>query len=64
MKVFVGGLEAGKNFPVRKEPFIDLTDCRDLIVVDRQFYLDNQDLIHDWAIGNSNPKLPKPLSVR
>ena len=56
-RVFVGGLEAGKNFPVRKEAFLDLTDCDDLIVVDRQYFLDNEDLIRDWAIDKKNTKL-------
>lgn len=46
----MGGLEAGKNFSIRKEPFLDLTDCSDLIVVDRQYFLKNEDLIRDWAL--------------
>lgn len=56
-RVFVGGLEAGKNFPIRKEPFLDLTDCSDLIVVDRQYFLKNEDLIRDWALDKNNPRL-------
>lgn len=53
----MGGLEADKNFPVRKEAFLDLTDCDDLIVVDRQYFLDNEDLIRDWALDKKNTKL-------
>lgn len=56
-RVFVGGLEAGKNFPIRNEPFLDLTDCNDLIVADRQYFLDNEDLIRDWALNRKNPRL-------
>lgn len=56
-RVFVGGLEAGKNFPIRKEPFLGLTECSDLIVVDRQYFLKNEDLIRDWALDKNNPRL-------
>jgi len=56
-RVFVGGLEAGKNFPIRSEPFLDLTDYNDLIVADRQYFLDNEDLIRDWALNRKNPRL-------
>jgi hypothetical protein len=34
-----------------------LTDCDDLIVVDRQYFLDNEDLIRDWALDKKNTKL-------
>lgn len=56
-RVFVGGLEAGKNFPIRKEPFLDLTDCNDLIVVDRQYFLENEDLIRDRALDKKTQDL-------
>jgi len=55
--VFVGGIEAGRNFPIREEPFLDLTGCNDLIIVDRQYFLDNEDLVRDWALNRKNPKL-------
>ena len=55
--VFVGGIEAGRNFPVREEPFLDLTGCDDLIIVDREYYLKNEDLIRDWALNRENPRL-------
>ena len=45
------------RIPARKEAFLDLTDCDDLIVVDRQYFLDNEDLIRDWALDKKNTKL-------
>jgi hypothetical protein len=36
---FIGGLVEGINFPVgRKTPLIDLRDCNDVIIVDREYF--------------------------
>lgn len=33
------------------------TDCDDLIIIDRQYFLDNEDFIRDWALYKKNPRL-------
>jgi hypothetical protein len=47
---FIGGLVEGINFPVgRNTPLIDLRDCNDVIIVDREYFLKNMRLIQGWA---------------
>jgi hypothetical protein len=47
---FIGGLIEGINFPKgRMTPLIDLTECNDVIVVDRNYFLENKKLIEAWA---------------
>jgi hypothetical protein len=47
---FIGGIVEGINFPVgRKIPLIDLRDCNDVIIVDREYLLKNIRLIQSWA---------------
>jgi hypothetical protein len=48
---FIGGIVEGINFPVgRKTPIIDLRDCNDVIIVDREYFLKNIRLIQSWAL--------------
>jgi hypothetical protein len=48
---FIGGLASGINFPKeRKKPIIDLTDCKDVIIVDRHYFLNNLVSIQAWAL--------------
>jgi len=50
---FVGGLVEGFNYPRGKynkdKPFIDLNDCTDIIVVDRNYFKENVAFILAWA---------------
>jgi len=47
---FVGGLIEGINFPKGKStPLIDLAECNDIILVDRNYFLENKRLIEAWA---------------
>jgi hypothetical protein len=46
---FIGGLTEGVNFPSKKRPFIDLTGCSDIILIDRKYFLENKKLVEDWA---------------
>jgi hypothetical protein len=52
--IFIGGLVEGRNFPESKEKFrgffIDAEKCNDLIVADRNYFLENVGLIHSWAL--------------
>jgi hypothetical protein len=51
---FIGGLANGINFPrERKKPIIDLTDCTDVIIVDRHYFLNNLAFIQAWALDKS-----------
>jgi hypothetical protein len=47
-------LVEGYNFPKEKfskeKPFIDLEGCKDIIIVDRRYFLDYFGLIHSWAL--------------
>lgn len=56
--LFVAGLVEGYNFPKGKfgphRWFIDLEDCRDIIIVDRSFFLKYNGLIHTWAMAREN----------
>jgi hypothetical protein len=50
---FVGGLIEGMHFPEGKynnKPFVDLSDCRGIIIVSSKYFLDNFDLIKSWAM--------------
>jgi hypothetical protein len=58
--VFVCGLREGYNYPSRKnpndKPHFDLTGCNEIILVDRQYFLDHLEIIKLWAIGvNDEP---------
>jgi hypothetical protein len=47
---FIGGLVGGINLPVgRKTSLIDLRDCNDVIIVDREYFLKNMRLIPGWV---------------
>jgi hypothetical protein len=44
--------QRGVNFPMRKygrPPLIDLTDCKDIIIVDRNYLIDHISSIYRWA---------------
>ena len=46
----LGGLIEGINFPKgRSTPLIDLAECNDIILVDRNYFLQNKRLIEAWA---------------
>ena len=48
---FIGGLASGINFlKERKKPIIDLTDCNDVIIVDRRYFLNNLVSIQAWVL--------------
>ena len=48
---FIGGLVEGINFPKGKNiPFLDLVECNDIIIVDRNYFLENKRLIESWAL--------------
>ena len=65
----MGGLVEGYNTPKNKfskdKPFIDLEGCKDIIIVDRRYFLENFRLIYDWALEddeeykNKHQKLKK-----
>jgi hypothetical protein len=48
-RIIVAGLREGINFPRGKynkdKPFIDLTGCKDIILVDRKYFLDHKETI-------------------
>jgi hypothetical protein len=52
-RCYIAGLCIGNNFPKEKywgKPFIDLEDCKDVILVDRTYFLENFGHIISWAI--------------
>lgn len=57
----VCGLIEGYNYPKDKfgdgKPFIDLEGCRDIIIVDRRYFLNNYQLIKRWAETRKEVKL-------
>jgi hypothetical protein len=52
--VMVAGLREGFNFPKAKynkdKPFVDLTDCTDIIIVDRKYFIEHFLSIYQWAL--------------
>lgn len=47
---FVGGLVAGKNFSTDiNHSIINLKDCDEILIVDRNYLLENLDFILAWA---------------
>jgi len=48
-RIFVGGLVDGVNWKYREDGLINLNDCRDLIIVDRKYFLQYNALISSWA---------------
>ena len=50
---FVGGLVEGVHIPKGKEdkPFIDLTDCKGLILVSSKYFLENKLFLETWALN-------------
>ena len=46
--IFIGGLSEGRNFPKGKRIF-DLEGCKDIIIVDREYFLKKIGLIKSWA---------------
>ncbi|MGH9983409.1 MAG: hypothetical protein ACRD8W_05565 [Nitrososphaeraceae archaeon] len=58
--LFVAGLIEGHNYPKGKfdknNPFIDLDGCKDIIIVDRTFFLENIGLIRSWAAARAEEK--------
>jgi hypothetical protein len=47
---FIGGLIEGINYPKgKKSPIINLQDCNDIIIVDRNYFLRNKTLLENWA---------------
>jgi hypothetical protein len=50
-RIFIGGLVEGINYPKgKKTPMFDLTGCKDLIIVDRDYFLKNKALLEAWAL--------------
>jgi hypothetical protein len=50
---FIGGLIERVHFPKGKyddKPFVDLADCRGIIIVSSKYFLENFGLIQGWAI--------------
>jgi hypothetical protein len=49
-RIFVGGLIEGINYPKgKKTPIINLEGCNDIIIVDRNYFLQNKGLLETWA---------------
>ena len=52
-RVYIAGLIEGVNYPSQSDGqrtfFIDVDRCKDLIIVDRRYFLDNCSLIYSWA---------------
>jgi hypothetical protein len=49
----IGGLIEGVHFPKGKyveKAFIDLTDCKGIIVVTSEYFLENKPFIEAWAL--------------
>jgi hypothetical protein len=48
-RIIVAGLREGINFPKGKydkdKPLVDLTGCKDIILVDRKYFLDHKETI-------------------
>ncbi|MDN5846367.1 MAG: hypothetical protein L0H53_08855 [Candidatus Nitrosocosmicus sp.] len=57
-RCYVAGLNAGYNFPkdkyINENPIIDLEGCKDIIIVDRRYFLEYHGLIYKWALDNDN----------
>ena len=52
-RIFVGGLVEGVNYPKgrdKENPIINLEGCKDIIIVDRKYFLQYQKLIESWAL--------------
>ncbi len=45
--IIIAGVTEGKNYPTRKngKPFLDLTGCKNIIIVDREYFLKNNEEI-------------------
>lgn len=46
--VFIGGIKTGFNYPNDKN-FLHIDDWKDLIIVDRSFFLQHKNEIENWA---------------
>jgi hypothetical protein len=47
--VFIGGIKTGVNYP-DGQTFLHIGDWKDVIVVDRTFFLEHKDEIEKWAL--------------
>jgi hypothetical protein len=43
-----------KKFSNWNRATLELTGCNNLIVIDRQYFLDNEDLVRDWVLNKKN----------
>jgi hypothetical protein len=52
MRCGLFGLVEGKNYPFKKhanDTVLDISNLSDVIIVDRNYFLDRLDEIRDWA---------------
>jgi hypothetical protein len=66
-RIFVGGIVEGVNYPKgrdKNKPIIDLEDCKDIIIVDRKYFLENKGFIYNWAMEAEKLVEPQTLSMK
>jgi hypothetical protein len=49
--IYMAGLIDGFNCNFRQDGLIDLNYCKDIIIVDRKYFLQNSALIYSWALS-------------
>jgi len=59
-RCYIGGIIEGINYPKNRftkvNPFLNLDDCKDLIIVDRKYFCEHYGLIKAWAFSFEDKK--------
>jgi hypothetical protein len=67
-RCYIGWLTEGYNIPKGKfgkdKPFIDLEGCKDIIIVDRRYFLENFGFIHTWALEDDDEYKDKSQELK